>query len=340
MRVFAFLFLFPFLALTDVRVVAVGDLMPGSSYPSPCLLPDKKLEEISASIKSLMPEADVRLFNLEGVLIDGGKPAKKVGKVYHFAIPTHYVKFIKGMGFNFASINNNHILDFGWEGLRNTIKVLDTNGIKWAGPKGQFGEFVVDGKRICVIAFGFINSDKFYSILNLSEAKKVIGDLKRNYDIIIVSFHGGKEGYERTTNQNEIFLNEKRGNLISFCRGVIDAGADLVIGHGPHLPRALELYKGKLIAYSLGNFFTYARFDIRGACGYAPMLYVVLDEEGNFKEGRIIPFKQVGAGIPVYDKNGETIRWMDKLTKLDFPTTPLRIERSGVIKVRDKATIR
>ncbi|MBC7330072.1 CapA family protein [bacterium] len=314
--------------------------MPGSSYPSPRLLPEKKLEEISANIKSLMPEADVRLFNLEGVLIDGGKPAKKVGRSYHFAIPTRYVKFIKEMGFNLASINNNHILDFGWEGLRNTIKVLDVNGIKWAGPKGGFGEIVADGKRICVIAFGFINSEKFYSILNLSEAKRVVGELKRNNDIVIVSVHGGKEGYERTNSQMEISFNEKRGNLVSFCRGVIDAGADLVIGHGPHLPRALELYKGRLIVYSLGNFFTYARFNIRGACGYAPMLYVVLDDEGNFKEGRIIPFKQVGAGFPVFDKKGETIRWMEKLTKLDFPTTPLIIERNGEIKVKDKATIK
>jgi hypothetical protein len=308
--------------------------MPGSSYPSPRLLPEKKLEEISVNIKSLMPEADVRLFNLEGALIDGGKPAKKVGKAYHFAIPTRYVKFIKEMGFNLASINNNHILDFCWDGLMNTIKVLDSQGIKWAGPKGKFGEFAVDGKRICVIAFGFINSEKFYSILNLAEAKRVVEDLKRNHDIVIVSFHGGKEGYERTSNQMEIFLNEKRGSLVSFCRGVIDAGADLVIGHGPHLPRALELYKGKLVAYSLGNFFTYGRFSIKGACGFSPMLYVVLDAEGNFKEGRIIPFKQVGEGIPVFDKKGETIRWMERLTKLDFPSTPLIIDRRGFIKIK------
>jgi hypothetical protein len=335
LKIIVFFFLFPFSVLSDVRIVAVGDFMPGSSYPTPRLLPENKLEEISAHIKSLMPEADIKLFNLEGVLIDGGKPAKKIGKAYHFAIPTRYGKFIKEMGFNVASLNNNHILDFGWEGLMNTIRVLDSNGIKWAGPKGGFGEFFFGGKRICVVAFGFINSDKFYSILNLAEAKKVVGELKRNHDILIVSFHGGREGYERTFNKMELFLNEKRGNLVSFCRAVIDAGADLVIGHGPHLPRALELYKGKLIAYSLGNFFTYGRFSLKGAYGFSPMLYVVLDEKGNFKGGRIIPFKQVGGGIPVFDKEGETIGWMEKLTRLDFPFTGLMIDKKGIITVKE-----
>jgi poly-gamma-glutamate capsule biosynthesis protein CapA/YwtB (metallophosphatase superfamily) len=315
-------------------VIAVGDFMPGSSYPAPLLLPEKKLEEISLNIKFHMPEADIRLFNLEGALIDGGKPAKKVGKAYHFAIPSRYGKFIKVMGFNVASINNNHILDFGWKGLLNTIRVLESQGIKYAGLKGKSAEFFVGGKKISVIAFGFINSDKFYSILDIAEAKRVVEDLKKKHDIVIVSFHGGKEGYERTSNRTEIFLNEKRGNLFSFCRGVIDAGADLVIGHGPHLPRALELYKGKLIAYSLGNFFTYGRFNVRGAFGLAPMLYVVLDEGGNLKEGRIIPFRQVAGGIPILDKGGEVIRWMERLTKLDFPSTHLIIEKSGVIKVK------
>mgnify|MGYP000196032052 CR=1 FL=1 len=334
MRIWSFSIFLYFFALADVRVVAVGDFMPGSSYPTPRLLSEKKLEEISLNIKSHMPEAEIRLFNLEGALTDGGKPAKKIGKAYHFAIPSRYGRFIKLMGFNVASINNNHILDFGWEGLLNTIRVLESQGIKYAGPKGQSPQLLVGGKRISVIAFGFINSNKFYSILNLSEAKRIVKDLKKNHDIVIVSFHGGKEGYERTRNSMEIFLSEKRGNLVSFCRGVIDAGADLVIGHGPHVPRALELYKGKLIAYSLGNFFTYGRFSIKGACGLAPMLYVVLDEEGNLKEGRIIPFRQVEGGIPILDKKGEAIRWMERLTKLDFPSTPLIIEKSGVIKVK------
>jgi poly-gamma-glutamate capsule biosynthesis protein CapA/YwtB (metallophosphatase superfamily) len=235
---------FSSLAHTDVKVVAVGDFMPGSTYPSPRLLSEKKLEEITKNIQSLMPKADIRILKLEGVLIDGGKPSKKTGKAYHFAIPTRYANLIKKMGFNVASLNNNHIRDFGWEGYLNTVKVLESQGVKWAGQKKEVAEFWVEGKKICIVAFGFTYPERFYSILNITEAKKIIADLKKKYDIVIVSFHRGKEGYARTTNRMETFLNEKRGNLVSFSRGVIDAGADLVIGHGPHLPRAVELYKG------------------------------------------------------------------------------------------------
>lgn len=335
MKVTLFLLALLLVSLTTfgfVKVVAVGDVMPGSTFPTPLLLPDKKMEEIAKMISSFMPQADIRLFNLEGTLIDYGKPAKKGKKVYHFAIPTRSAKYLKMMGFNVACINNNHIMDFGWEPCLNTINTLESNGIKCTGLRGKIAEFVIGERQVCVIAFGYTHTDKFYSILDIKEAKEIIKDLKKRYDIVIVSYHGGQEGLERVKDKMEEYLEEKRGNLVAFSRGVIDAGADLVIGHGPHIPRALELYKGKLIAYSLGNFFTYGRFSIKGAYGYAPMLYVVLDERGNFKEGRLLPFVQLGKGIPFYDKEGKAIRWIERMTKLDFPFTPLAFEEGGRIR--------
>lgn len=329
-----FLIQLSFFSFCDVKVVAVGDVMPGSTYPTPRLLSEKNMEEVAKRISSFMPPADIRLFNLEGALIDNGKPAKKGKKVYHFAIPTRFARYLGLMGFNVASLNNNHIMDFGWEACIHTINILENQGIKCTGLRGKIAEFIIKGKRVCVIAFGFTHTDKFYSILDINEAKRIIRDLKRKNDIVIVSFHGGKEGWERVKDEMEEYLEEKRGNLLSFSRGVVDEGADLVIGHGPHLPRALELYKGKLIAYSLGNFFTYGRFDLRGACGFAPMLYVVLDEKGNFKEGRLLPFIQRGKGVPYYDREGKAISWIERLIKLDFPSTPLVLEKDGSIRIK------
>ncbi|MGB9607441.1 MAG: CapA family protein [bacterium] len=322
-------------ASADIKVVAVGDVMLGSWYPSPRLLPESKMREAVRGVKSHMPKADISILNLEGVLIDSGKPAKKEGKSYHFAMPSRYRKYIEEMGFNVASLSNNHIMDFGWEGFINTTRVLESQGLKYAGLNGKIAEFSVGDKKVCVVAFDFSTAEKSFSILNIAMAKRVIAKLKKEHDIVIVSFHGGREGYERTENKMERFLKEERGNLVAFSRAVIDAGANLVIGHGPHLPRAMELYRGKLIAYSLGNFFTYGRFDIKGACGYAPMLYVVLDEKGDFKEGRIIPFKQIAGGVPVFDKEGKAISWILRLTKLDFPNTPLTIERNGVVRKQE-----
>lgn len=331
LTIIVFLF-FSLFSYCDLRIVAVGDVMLGSTYPDQCLPTQKELEKITKELNSLMPEAEIKLFNLEGTLIEQGKPAKKGKQVYHFAIPPSYARYFKMMGFNVASINNNHIMDFGWEGCLNTMKILESHGINCTGPKGKIAEFSLSGRRIAIIAFGYLYDDRFYSILDIESSKQTIRALKRKHDIIIVSFHGGAEGNPKIENRMEEYLGEKRGNVVAFCRAVVDAGASLVIGHGPHLPRAIELYKGKLIVYSLGNFFTYGRFDIRGAYGYAPMLYVVLDNEGNFKEGLIIPFVQRGRGIPHYDKNGKAIRWIKGLTERYFPNTTLEINDDGSIK--------
>jgi len=319
---------------SEVRIVAVGDFMPGSTYPKPILLSKEKLDEICENIKQYIPQADIKIFNLEGVLTTSTQPFKRIKKTYYFAIPPEYVTIIKKLGFNTASLVNNHVLDFGLSGYKETVKILEENQIKYAGEKGEFAEFIVKEKKVCVVSFGFTYPKKFYSILNINEAKKVVTELKEKYDIVIVSFHGGKESFERTFDEMEEFLSEKRGNLIAFSHAVIDAGADLVIGHGPHVPRALELYKKKLIVYSLGNFFTYARFNLEGIRSYAPMIYVLLDDEGNFKEGKIIPFIQTGLGIPVFDNEKKVVKLIKKLTELDFPQTTLHIDEEGNLQIK------
>ena len=99
-------------------------------------------------------------------------------------------------------------------------------------------------------------------------------------DIVIVSFHGGAEGANHThiTRNNEIFLGENRGNPYKFSRDVIDAGADIVFGHGPHVTRAIDIYKDRFIAYSLGNFATYGRFNLNGVSGIAPIVKVFVNK--------------------------------------------------------------
>ena len=84
----------------------------------------------------------------------------------------------------------------------------------------------------------------------------------------------------RTRNHNEVFFGEARGNPILFNRRMVDAGADLVLGHGPHVPRAMEVYRGKLIAYSLGNFIGYHTLGTQGELGYSLILETRLAADG------------------------------------------------------------
>ena len=133
----------------------------------------------------------------------------------------------------------------------------------------------------------------------------------------------------------EYFLSEDRGNPYEFSRMAIDAGADMIFGHGPHVLRAIDIYKGRIIAYSLGNFATYARFNLSGLRGLAPLLKIKLDEEGKFISGKIISAKQIGLGIPILDYKNTAAKEIWRLTKLDFPENSIIINQNGDIEISE-----
>ena len=106
--------------------------------------------------------------------------------------------------------------------------------------------------------------------------------LAADNDIVIVSFHAGAEGdgAEQLPFAREYYVGEDRGDVVMFAHAMVDAGADLLLGHGPHVARAMELYRDRLIAYSLGNFATYYGIGVEGNRGIAPILTARLDGEG------------------------------------------------------------
>ncbi|HEX9137513.1 MAG TPA: CapA family protein [Nitrospirota bacterium] len=166
----------------------------------------------------------------------------------------------------------------------------------------------------------------------MDAAQKIIQELKAVNDLVIVSFHGGAEGASaaHVTGEDEVFLGEERGNVVAFAKAVIDAGADLVIGHGPHVLRALDVYKDKLIVYSLGNFLTYERFNLDGPNGLSVILKARIDTStGSFIDGELVPVKLVNEGIPVRDPKGRGITMIRKLTKEDIPGQKLSFADDG-----------
>jgi poly-gamma-glutamate capsule biosynthesis protein CapA/YwtB (metallophosphatase superfamily) len=232
------------------------------------------------------------------------------------------------------SVANNPVLDFGTEGRESTVATLDAAGIKHAGAdRGSRSTTVLEVKGRKVAFVGFAHNAFVPDVNDIAAAQRYVREASARADIVVVSFHGGGEGEsaERVPYGTETYFKQLRGNLRVFTKAVIDAGADLVLGHGPHVLRGLELYKERLIVYSMGNFATYGMFNLKGPQGITAIFELELAEDGRFVEGRIHAGKQVGRGLPVLDPDGQAIRKVRELSDLDFGQAAPRIDPEGRI---------
>ncbi|OCX51159.1 hypothetical protein BEL04_20855 [Mucilaginibacter sp. PPCGB 2223] len=321
-----------------ISIAAVGDIMLGTAYPNKNTLPPDSAKNSFKAVLNELRNADVTFGNLEGTLLDKGSPArykKNLAIAYFFKMPTAYVNVLKDAGFDVLSLANNHSGDFGEEGRISTAKTLDSAGINYGGllshPTAIFKQ---NGVTYGFCAFA--PNASTLPILDLKNEAQVIGGLKRQVDIVIVSFHGGAEGvaYEHVPPGGESYLGQKRGDVRAFAHTAVDAGADVVFGNGPHVNRAMERYKGRLIAYSLGNFCTYKCVSVDGVCGLSSLLKVNLNKNGEFINGQIIALKQTHAGGLQRDSSNKVITRVRALTKADFPNPGLTIADDGKITVQ------
>jgi poly-gamma-glutamate capsule biosynthesis protein CapA/YwtB (metallophosphatase superfamily) len=316
-----------------LTLAAVGDMMLGTDFPENTLPDDDGLSFFDA-VTPLLEAPDLTFGNLEGVLQDGGEPVKqcKNPKIcFLFRSPARYANYFKLAGFDALSLANNHARDFGETGRSSSMAALDEAGIHHSGREGTTASWVANGRRIGLAAFApNIGSNQ----LNEPEiATALVADLAAKNDIVIVSFHGGAEGQgaEKLTFAREIFVGEDRGNVVEFARAMIDAGADIVLGHGPHVVRPLELYHDRLIAYSLGNFATYYGISVEGIRGMAPILQVTLDDEGKFVTGRIESTIQLRPAGPAPDPAKGVLALLRSLTAEAFPSGELDIREDGTL---------
>jgi poly-gamma-glutamate capsule biosynthesis protein CapA/YwtB (metallophosphatase superfamily) len=317
---------------TLITLVAVGDIMMGSNFPSSNYLPREGVELLKP-MHEFLQMADVTFGNLEGTILNEGGRLKKCSdstKCYAFRQPEYFVPQLKNAGFDFLSVANNHMGDFGEEGRTNTQRVLKEAGIRFAGLEScPWDTLTVKGVKIGMTAFA--PNTACLQITDFTTLKKVVGHLDSICDIVIVSFHGGAEGSSRThiTRDTEIFYEENRGNVYEFARIAIDAGADVILGHGPHVTRAIDYYKGRFITYSMGNFCTYARFNLSGVNGVAPLFVLRLQKDGTFVDGKVVSTKQLGEGGPVLDAAKGALKQVSSLTKTDLPELKLQIKDDG-----------
>lgn len=315
-------------------IIGVGDMMLGTNYPSASYLPPEGGRTMLAYVRDTLRKADVTFGNLEGTILDEGGSPKRCNNpsaCYVFRSPESYGQHFADAGFDLLSLANNHSGDMGPAGRTKTKEVLDQHGILYAGLAGT-DEYVIlekDGVRYGFCAFA--PNRGTCDIRNIPRAVELVRKLADQSDIVIVSFHGGAEGakHQRVPRRTETYYGENRGNVYQFSHALIDAGADLIFGHGPHVTRAMELYKDRLICYSLGNFCTYGRFNVRGANGIAPIVRVQVNAEGAFQGGQVIPIYQMKSHGPKIDPQGRAITKLQELTRTDFPETSLIIHDDG-----------
>ncbi len=318
-----------------VRIRAVGDIMLGTLFPEGYLPPEDGaglLEDVGPWLR----DADLTFANLEGPLCDEGetkkcRPNAKPGSCYAFRSPTRYGAHLKRAGIDMVSTANNHAEDFGVPCRIETEATLDKLGIAYSGRPGTVASLSHDGLKIAMI--GFHSSRSGHYLNDHDSAAALVAGLAAEHDLVIVSFHGGAEGSRalHVPEGGETFYGEDRGDLRVFSHRVVDAGADLVIGHGPHVLRGMEIYRDRLIAYSLGNFATYGRFNLSGYLGVGAVLEVELDSRGHFVAGKLLPTRQDGKGVAVRDPAGKAIGLVRRLSKQDFPKHGVVVAKDGSI---------
>ncbi len=319
-----------------LTLAAVGDMMLGTDFPENNLPDDDGMSFLDA-VTPILEKPDVAFGNVEGVLQDGGEPVKqcKNPKIcFLFRSPARYATYFKLAGFDAVSLANNHARDFGESGRASSMAALDAVGIRHSGREGTTASWVANGRRIALVAFApNVGSN---SLNDPQIGLPLVAELAAKHDIVIVSFHGGAEGNgaEKLPFAREIFAGEDRGNVVEFARAMIDAGADIVLGHGPHVVRPMELYRDRLIAYSLGNFATYYGISVEGIRGIAPILLATLDDEGRFVAGRIEATSQVRPHGPAPDPEKRVIAQLRELTAAAFPDGELQIAEDGELSRR------
>lgn len=303
-------------------VAAVGDVHMGMAWPEErAQLPPDGGADLFESVTQSLSTADLTFGNLETVLADSGqskKCGKKSTKCFAFRVPTAYAERLKQAGFDLMSIANNHAGDFGPEGRVATMAALDRVGIRHSGPIGDVASFELKGKKVAMVAFS--TGGDVHRVLDLDVARRLVASLKAKHQLVLVSFHAGAEGAgaEHTPRGPEEFYGEKRGDVRAFAHTVIDAGADLVLGHGPHVLRGLERYRGRLILYSMGNFSSWETFGLAGTKGYSGIFKIELAPNGVATALSVEPVVLEEPGRPRPDPARQAIPQLRRLSKEDF----------------------
>lgn len=300
-----------------VTIKAVGDIVVGSDWPQSHYPPGFD-ERARTRLRQTLGPADVVFGNFEGALTTHDESTKKpsAGTVFAFRMPPRFAGLLRDAGFNVLAIANNHTFDFGQRGFADTLTHLARAGVSVVGEADKIAYQKV--RDITIAWIGFSHLYRHNNVHDVDKLAELVSRARPLADIVIVSMQAGAEGNEhlRVRDYDEMFLGENRGNTFAFARGAIDLGADLVIGHGPHVVRGMECYKGKLIAYSLGNFVGYNALSIKRAAAVTVLLDVKLSKQGQTLGFDVVPLRFNEERFPEPDPDALASYLINDLSRL------------------------
>jgi hypothetical protein len=300
-----------------VTVAWVGDITPGSALGVPP--GDGRVQ--FAAVRRRLRAADLAFGNLEGTYSVGGTSKCGVAPrsgCFAFQAPPAHAPALRRAGFDAVNLANNHAFDYGVTGQAQTVAALHRAGVAATGRPGQIVLLRRNGLRIALL--GFAAYPWASSLTDLAGVRALVARAGRTADVVVVAMHAGAEGAGQThvPKGAERAFGEDRGNSRAFAHAAIDAGADLVVGSGPHVIRGVERYRNRLIAYSLGNFAGWNNFGLGGPLSESAILRVKLSASGAPVSAHWTPVRLIGPGIPEIDHDGTSKALVKQLSKQDF----------------------
>mgnify|MGYP002133579119 CR=1 FL=1 len=288
----------------------VGDMVPASD--------DAYNETVFSFVTPYTKTPTLMIGNLEGTFAREDRLSKCAylsEKCHAFRGKASFAQSLKSAGFDFVSLINNHSYDYGDEGLLDTQKVLEEYGIPYISPTKPSVSIVVHEKKIGVL--GVSSTPPISTITDYDFIKKEITKLKTENDIVILIFHGGAEGADKTKvlGEYEYLGTENRGNVVLVAQTAIDAGADIVLGSGPHVLRKVAYYKERPIIYSAGNFVGgNERLNTKGILGVSGIFTITKGTAAPFTHS-ITPVVLSKEGVPSFDPEGAALQLVESLSK-------------------------
>jgi poly-gamma-glutamate capsule biosynthesis protein CapA/YwtB (metallophosphatase superfamily) len=308
----------------------VGDMVLGSSFGMP---PDNGRRSFAAVVHTL-EDADLTFGNLEETMstTSGSKCGPGSSNCYAFQAPPAYAGLLRSAGFDIVNMANNHAYDFGAVGRAQTVAALTRVKVASTGAPGQITLLESHGTRVAFL--GFAPYPWASRLDRIPQAVALVHKATTMADLVVVAIHAGAEGSSAThvPKGTEYFLGENRGDSRAFAHAVVGAGADLVVGSGPHVLRGIEQYRGRLIAYSLGNFAGYKNFALGGTLSLSGILRVTLIPNSTWGSARLIPVALHGAGLPALDPSNASVRLVARLSHEDFGASSARFATNGDIE--------
>jgi hypothetical protein len=333
-----------------VRVCAGGDVALGTNLDTTWAIgrvangrwvpPLPDAAALVAPLAPLFAGADLALVNVEGAIGDGPAPRKctrNTGLCYAIRQPPGTEQALRAIAPHapvVGNVANNHSRDAGDAGFDETRRrlagagVLVTGADTLATPAG-----LATGDTVGVLGFGAWAEP---SVHDLDAVRRHVTRAVARYGRVIVTMHIGAEGAaaRHTPDRLETYAGERRGNSVAFARAAAQAGASLVIGHGPHVLRGMEWVGRALVAHSLGNLLTYGPFNLSGYNGRAAVLCATIGADGEVANATLHSTRQVAPGVAGPDSAGVALRDIRELSAADFGATAVVVGTDGAVTRR------